>query len=372
MGEAGKKEGSISATWNHHPGIFYVFSSNTEFENKGYSAAGVYTVLEHGGDYSSATRALLKLGYGTKKEYREVLKTGMDGVEKKVFNKVLNHYTANDFTQEIKDLIKNGVPLGISTGFPCLDYKYTIARGWLNVVTGIPSHGKSEVMDAIMINVARVEKWNFIVFSPENFPLSYHFLKLAEKYKGLPFTSMAPEEVDECIKFISERFTFIPATEDGVNVTNVLATIEDILKTKRIDGVLLDPWNELEPQSETEQSETQYIGQSLSTIRKFARKHNLAIWIVAHPTKLKKEKVKKDSGDVWEYPVPDLYSISGSANWYNKADNGIVVYRDFDRKVTKVLVQKIKSKYYGSIGEVELVYNVKTGRFRDAEDEDTF
>ena len=61
----GKKDKGISATWNHQPGIFYVFSSNTEFENeKGYKAAAVYALLEHGGNFKNAAKALIEMGYG--------------------------------------------------------------------------------------------------------------------------------------------------------------------------------------------------------------------------------------------------------------------------------------------------------------------
>jgi len=47
--------------------VFYVFSSNAApFEpNKAYSPFAVYTLLEHGGDFEQAARALRQLGYGS-------------------------------------------------------------------------------------------------------------------------------------------------------------------------------------------------------------------------------------------------------------------------------------------------------------------
>ena len=46
--------------------VFYVFSTNAAplEPNKGYSPFGVYTLLEYGGDYEDAARALRALGYG--------------------------------------------------------------------------------------------------------------------------------------------------------------------------------------------------------------------------------------------------------------------------------------------------------------------
>lgn len=55
-----------SATLRTTDNVFYVFSSNAApFEsNKAYSPFMVYTILEHGGDFSKAALALSKQGYG--------------------------------------------------------------------------------------------------------------------------------------------------------------------------------------------------------------------------------------------------------------------------------------------------------------------
>ena len=60
----GKKKG-ISATWDHIPNRFYVFSSSTDFEvGHIYKPWHVFAILQCGGDYKKAAGELLKLGYG--------------------------------------------------------------------------------------------------------------------------------------------------------------------------------------------------------------------------------------------------------------------------------------------------------------------
>jgi len=61
----GKDEG-WSATYNHaDSGLFYVFSSSTEFEpERGYNPFSVYAILNHGGDFAAAASALAREGYG--------------------------------------------------------------------------------------------------------------------------------------------------------------------------------------------------------------------------------------------------------------------------------------------------------------------
>ena len=45
--------------------------------------------------------------------------------------------------------------------------------------------------------------------------------------------------------------------------------------------------------------------------------YGVHVWFVAHPRQLQN----------WHGQPPTLYDISGSANFINKADNGIVVHR---------------------------------------------
>ena len=55
--------------------------------------------------------------------------------------------------------------------------------------------------------------------------------------------------------------------------------------------------------------------------------------------------------------------INGSANFYNKADYGITVYRD--RNVNQVYIHflKVKFKHLGDGGTVQTSYNFKNGRY---------
>jgi twinkle protein len=133
-----------------------------------------------------------------------------------------------------------------------------------------------------------------------------------------------------------------------------------LILRKGIKGLVIDPWNELDHSRPSNLSETEYISQCLSKIRRFARLHNIHIWLIAHPTKLRKE----DNGN---YPVPTPYDISGSAHWRNKADNCISIWRDLNDRDTPVQihVQKVRFKEIGQVGMVELNYDYKSGRYSD-------
>ena len=67
------------------------------------------------------------------------------------------------------------------------------------------------------------------------------------------------------------------------------------------------------------------------------------------------------------YKMPTLYDINGSANWYNKADLGVIVHRENE---DDTLIKVQKSRYHeiiGKPGEVRMHYNADRRCFIEAE-----
>ena len=198
------------------------------------------------------------------------------------------------------------------------------------------------------------------------FSLFIPVFKLLEKHLRKPFRlgpteRMTPDDIFPGLEWLGEHFSFILPDEDDLTVNGVLRLARSLVYRKGIKGLVIDPWNELDHSRTSNQSETEYISDSLTKIRRFARKYGVHVWLVAHPTKLQKQTNGK-------YPVPTPYDVSGSAHWRNKADNCLAVWRDLselDSKEVQVHVQKIRFKEVGQIGMVELVYDYLTGRYFD-------
>jgi twinkle protein len=102
-------------------------------------------------------------------------------------------------------------------------------------------------------------------------------------------------------------------------------------------------------------TETEYVSEMLGKVKRFAVNHDVHVWFVAHPVKMQPQNGKM--------PVPTLYDISGSANWTNKADVGLVVHRNFDTNQAEIHVQKVRDKWVGQPGRVTLDYDKATGRY---------
>jgi twinkle protein len=87
-----------------------------------------------------------------------------------------------------------------------------------------------------------------------------------------------------------------------------------------IRGLVIDPYNEIEHHRPASVTETEYVSQLLGKVKRFAQSNDVHVWFVSHPAKM-----PRDGNSL---PPPTLYDISGSANWANKADLGVVVHRD--------------------------------------------
>jgi twinkle protein len=272
--------------------------------------------------------------------------------------------TIADAASDVMEFYRDGMQGGVSTGWGSLDRHYTVRPGELTVVTGIPSHGKSQFLDALGVNVAREHDWTIGLCSPENLPIARHIAKLVEQYTGFPFRGgptrrLPSEELALALEWLNAHMLFI-APDDALTIPALLDTAKQLVRRYGIRGLVVDPWNEFDHTRPTGQTETEYVSTSLGQLRRFARRFGVHVWLVAHPQKL----YRRDDGS---YPVPTPYDISGSAHFRNKADNCLTIWRDENEtgSPVKVYVQKIRFREVGRIGIVELHWNHVNGRYED-------
>jgi twinkle protein len=269
-----------------------------------------------------------------------------------------------DLLPKIDDLYKAPLIRGHGTGWDSLDEYFTVKAGEFTVVTGMPSHGKSEWLDALVTNLALNHNYRIAIFSPENHPLEQHAKKIIEKLVQKPFYGhkrMDQAEMLEAVTVMNKNFAFINPSETEFTPTHIineaLPWLDQSITQPR--ALIIDPWNEMDHYRPNGLSETEYISRILTELRRAAREYKTHLFLVAHPMKMQKDK----DGN---YPVPRPYDISGSAHWYNKADNCIAIWRDVanNPELTEVHIQKVRFKATGKVGIVELMYdNEKSSYF---------
>ena len=233
-------------------------------------------------------------------------------------------YSAGDFTDEYVELYEEGHILGASTGISSLDELIKIVPGQLTVVTGLPSSGKSDLIDQICVNLARNEGWKTVYCSFEK-PPSLHLAQLAQKVVDAPFfegpsTRMTREARDYALEWCKDHFLFMDHSLDGpCDIDGILDVAAKAVWRMGSRVLVIDPYNFIEmPQSDRE---TDAITKMLTKVNKFCKKTLMHCFFVAHPSKISADRRSDHK------VICTGHDISGSASWFSKADIGLTVWR---------------------------------------------
>ena len=264
--------------------------------------------------------------------------------------------------KKVFDLKNNPeLEMGLDIGWDSL--KLRLKNG-LYVVTGIPGSGKSVWMDNIIIKSILNHKWKWMVFSPENNPRENHIKDLVEIMANKPLRNISEIELNQALDILDEYIVFIePQDNNSLQIENIMELVKSYNEINKINGLVLDPYNEFSYTRPQGMTETEYVSLFLSEIRKVATSKELSCWIIAHPTKLRKNEDGK-------YPVPTAYDIAGSANFYNKADQIVTIHRNKNLvenpdNICEIYVQKVKRKSNGTLGQYNLKFDYMTNRYHD-------
>jgi twinkle protein len=303
------------------------------------------------------------------KDANDDLKAGV--LEKSVKN--ITHYpvsgtfTANDMRDELMELYKKGLPKTLEfTGcLRALNRIFKFMLGHLVTGTGIPSHGKSEFTEWMVINLLHEQNLKASFFSPEHQPLSLHMSRFIQKVIGKPYFQfegqerVTEKEIDQYIEWSNEKL-YLTSPDAGQFATWdwLFDKFREQMFNFGINIFVVDAYNKVEHTGN--KSERENITQVLSRLTQFAQQNNVLIILIAHPTKMQKEN--------GIYTNPTLYDVSGSADFRNQTHDGYSIYRYFENENSDgyTVFTNLKTKYsfQGSIGErVEFTYHLPSGRF---------
>lgn len=303
------------------------------------------------------------LDWKEKKDPNEVLVAyGIQGVieccsDKKEFP-LEGVFTISHFSDDIDDMYVNGMDRGSALGMGRIDELIRFAKGYITVITGVPNHGKSDALDQIILRLMVNHDWRVGFYSPENRPTKLHFSKLARKLIGKNWfggNKMTEAEKNLVKTYLEGKVWFIKP-EKEFTIESILNHAKLLKMRKGIDCFVIDAWNRLEHKF-GKGNETTYVNETLLKIDGFCELNNMHCFLVVHPAKQQKDK---KTGQI---EVPNLYSLSGSAHFYNIVANGITVYRDFVRDITTWYVQKVKFAHWGQIGYCDFKYDKESGRY---------
>lgn len=270
----------------------------------------------------------------------------------------------SDIVDDIVKIYTDGFRQSHSTGVKTLDEIYTIREGELTVVTGVPSHGKSAMVNYLITHMVKSQQWKFGVYSVEHHPLERYFANLARIYVGKPFMRgpterMSNIELFQAISVLNDYIKPIYPISGERKLESILNLARTLVYRHGIKGLVIDPWNRIEHER-SGRDLADYVAATLDRIQDFGRRNDIHTWIVAHPKLLQMTKEGT-------FAKPTLYSISGGANWRNCVDHGLIVWRDIEKgdNVVEIYAEKIKYEEIGQIARRQILYDKITGRYYD-------
>lgn len=270
-------------------------------------------------------------------------------------------YAVANYKAQVQNIYDGLVEQPLGTGWEMMDQIYKVMPSTFHVVTGVPNHGKSNWLDQLTVQMAWTHGWKFAIFSPEH-STSQHLRRLTEKVVQKPFDKgpnprMSQEELDDAMNFLDERFYFIESQDEIPTIDWLLNKARAACLRFGVRGIVIDPYNEISANRDANKREDEHIRDLISKCKQFCRRHDVTMWMVAHPAKMPRDQ----DGNI---NVPTLYDISGAAHWNNMADVGLVVHRDFERGLTRVVVRKVREQgLYGNIGECFFKYGLDTHHY---------
>ena len=266
--------------------------------------------------------------------------------------------TLKDVEDELVDFVKNGFKPGFQIGLENFDKIFSTYTGQFITVTGIPSSGKSDFVDQMCVGYNNEYQWKTAFASPENQPTYLHAHKLMRKvWMDMPSASeIYSEKWNKVADHVNDNFFFIDM--DKYTLESVLRKGAELVKRKGIKCLVIDPFNKVRDINGHESGDVNvYTLEYLSKIEIFAKKYDVLVIVVAHPTKM----YKGTDGKIEE---PTMYNIKGGGEWYDASNHGLLVHRDYEAQTVKVKVLKVKFQNLGENGaESHFTWERRSGSF---------
>ena len=268
-----------------------------------------------------------------------------------------NVTTFKDIEDEVTDFVRNGFKRGFQIGLPNFDNIFSTYTKQFITVTGIPSSGKSDFVDQMVVGYNKEYEWKTAFASPENAPTFLHAHKLMRKVWGdMPNKGdIGGDKWNQVADHVNKNFFFIDM--ERYTLESVLRKGAELVKRKGIKCLVIDPYNKVRDVDSHTEDVNRYTMEYLTKIEIFAKKYDVLVFIVAHPTKM----YKTQDGKIEE---PSMYNIKGGGEWYDASYHGLLVHRDYEAKTVKAKVLKVKFQNLGENGaEAHFKWEPKSGCF---------
>lgn len=304
-------------------------------------------------------------------DYSEFVEQEVDESDEQ--SKEENEFISPDehFFKKVYETAKEGDRVGYEVSYQDLSDIIRFKGSGIFTFTGIPGHGKTEMLDAITLDLARLYGHQTLIAGFEQSP-EEHIVKLIRKFEGKDIrckTWINNEKnvgrFKKLYKFVTSKIIHLDTNKTGGNINSILEAFAKKISELRKEGknpkyVVLDPFNMLSIKGKFSGHEK--IEEILRRLTHFSHQMGILVFLVAHPFKMKKDE------KTGVYEVPDFYSVKGSSAFFEMSYHGAVVYRTAFNVMVKIL--KVKQNNLGTVGECAyFLYERSSGRYIPCDEE---
>ena len=264
-------------------------------------------------------------------------------------------------------LYDNGYESAETTHIPAVDQIFKWKRGQITLTSGLANSGKSEYIEflALVKSYYNGDKW--AVYSPENYPADEWYFTFAERLLGMHLTPenktrVSKEVFKKAYEFVTEHFFYVYPETLSPTPQTIKAKFLELIITKKVTGVILDPFNQLtNDYGKFNGRDDKYLESALGDFSRFAKENSVFFNVIAHPTKMQKNA----DGN---YPMPDVFDLAGGAMWANKMDNIMVYHRplnltDPTSNACEIETKKVKKQRLFKKGKIDATFDYWKRRF---------
>lgn len=253
---------------------------------------------------------------------------------------------ANDIQEELMHGYRHGKKRATTTHIPEVDKAWRWREGDLTIWTGYQNEGKSLFLEQLMALKSALEGWTHCIFSPENTPATDYFDNIIEMLVGKscdPFYEgnlMSESQYLNAIQFVNKHF-YLTLPDGQWSVEAIHTDFEQAIRDFKIKNLVYDPYNKIMHDMGNERGDI-YVSNFMTTIKRFAVKHQVSSNLVAHQLTAQKDEQGR-------YVKPDLNRIKGGGAFSDGADHVCYVWRpdratDFSSTLVQMGSQKIKKQ----------------------------
>lgn len=263
----------------------------------------------------------------------------------------MSFISSDDQDMEWIDKFARGdIAKGLTTGSKLDDYfllkkEFTIINGHSNV-------GKTTMAMYLIVTSSVLHDWKWIIYSSENKTAAVK-MKLMEFLVDVPINQMHYDERVAAYKWINNHFTII-SNDEVYSYTDLLIFAEKLLKQKKYDGFLIDPYNSLKITMSTKNgnlSSHEYHYEAASELLTFSNSNDIAVWLNTHAIT---ESARRKGMDGLQ-TAPYAEDTEGGGKMVNRSDNFLTFHRkisapEFEvRNTMEVHVRKVRNQETGGM-----------------------